>query len=687
MTSVAFILCLDNDTTIEDGSSISFQTKHLDSCVTSGILTLHNCGVKHFVLVLPDQPSDVLDEFISFFTAFLPDCILRFDQISDSSAGIGDLLVEKRQLLSQHETVYLTSWRTIPSEMELRAINEDTQHDAVLYGLLRSSGVAFHSASHELVDPDSVQDSQPIAHIAPLGLARLRTSLFSHLESGFPFVHPTTLLQLLLHLNRCAPHSVAVVPRSASPRQRSIVFAPTPSATPLAVCLDGTIAPLTVTAPVGSVLRYSYLQRDTQTSVTAWEARAIPRELRVPEGEGVLLVRDVVGELRPCRVLEEETEVLIACDHWRWNREVALVGARGEQARSVRVTPNCVMCVFAEGAIGAVTVEVEVVGAKEEVVFAREEIEAVANTLSLCHGDGCVRKRIHDRDVAFHLTVVTPTTAPHLRPALCRYTPAHTPMCIGHRGCGMNTIPRQTEVENSLRGFAEAARRGLHTVEFDLQLTSDHHVVVFHDYEIKTPSGEKWPIAAKTLAELRSIPLPAPEKFDGPVQFLPRMSKMFGGVPGALGFNIEVKYPMPSELDMAKLNVTKNDYVDRIVRCVEAADTARSVYYSSFDLDCCLMLLRKQARFPVFLLLDEESGCAEVSKEQWLQGVWLQYVQMALERGALRGVVACTTLLNAPAVKWLHAKGLLVYCWGNDGNDAGKRKELAEMGVDAIIAD
>lgn len=90
------------------------------------------------------------------------------------------------------------------------------------------------------------------------------------------------------------------------------------------------------------------------------------------------------------------------------------------------------------------------------------------------------------------------------------------------------------------------------------------------------------------------------------MQFLPRMNEMFGGVPGALGFNIEVKYPMPvhvvgenerqSELDMAKLNVTKNDYVDRIVRCVEAVDTARSVYYSSFDLDCCLMLLRKQAR-------------------------------------------------------------------------------------------
>lgn len=255
--------------------------------------------------------------------------------------------------------------------------------------------------------------------------------------------------------------------------------------------------------------RLLHRRRDTQASVTGWEARAIPRELRVPEGEGQLVVRDVVSELRPCRVLEAETEVLIACEHWRWNREVVLVGARGEQARSVRVTPNCVMCVFAEGAIGAVTVEAEVAGAKEEVVFTREEIEAVANTLSLCHGDGCVCKRLHDRDVSFHLTVVTPTPAPHLRPTLCRYTPtwlcdrslrrSHTPLLIGHRGCGMNTvgvgttahmqIPHQTEVENSLRGFAEAVRRGLSTVEFDLQLTNDHHVVVFHDYEISGGVG------------------------------------------------------------------------------------------------------------------------------------------------------------------------------------------------------
>ena len=144
--------------------------------------------------------------------------------------------------------------------MELRAINEDTTHDAVLYGVLKSSGVAFDSVSHELIEPDIIQNSPSTAHMSPLGLVRLHTSIFSHLESDYPFVHPTTLLQFLHHLNQRAPHSVSVVARPESSRQRSVVFAPTPCADRIAVCVDDAVAPLTLTAPVGSVLRYSYLQ-------------------------------------------------------------------------------------------------------------------------------------------------------------------------------------------------------------------------------------------------------------------------------------------------------------------------------------------------------------------------------------------------------------------------------------------
>lgn len=78
---------------------------------------------------------------------------------------------------------------------------------------------------------------------------------------------------------------------------------------------------------------------------------------------------------------------------------------------------------------------------------------------------------------------------------------------------------------------------------------------------------------------------------------------MITDTPGDLLFNIEVKYPTLPELAPAHLQTSKNAYVDRIVETVEKTHSNRSIYYSSFDLDVCLLLLYKQARYPVFLLL------------------------------------------------------------------------------------
>lgn len=84
---------------------------------------------------------------------------------------------------------------------------------------------------------------------------------------------------------------------------------------------------------------------------------------------------------------------------------------------------------------------------------------------------------------------------------------------------------------------------------------------------------------------------------------MPSLREMMTSTPGELMFNIEVKYPMVCELPMAHLQVNKNEYVDTIIRVVENARSGRVIYYSSFDLDVCLLLLHKQIRYPVFLLL------------------------------------------------------------------------------------
>lgn len=99
--------------------------------------------------------------------------------------------------------------------------------------------------------------------------------------------------------------------------------------------------------------------------------------------------------------------------------------------------------------------------------------------------------------------------------------------------------------------------------------------------------------------------------------------------------------------------MTKNQYIDTIINTVEATGSNRMIYYSSFDPEICYSLLYKQARYPVFLLIDEESGCKEISKEQWIRFTWKTYVMLVMEKGCFRGVVAAIPLLDGSSVKWV----------------------------------
>jgi glycerophosphoryl diester phosphodiesterase len=74
---------------------------------------------------------------------------------------------------------------------------------------------------------------------------------------------------------------------------------------------------------------------------------------------------------------------------------------------------------------------------------------------------------------------------------------------LGHRGCrGKNNPP-----ENSLAAFAEAINQGADGIEFDLFLTRDKQLVVFHDDTLEKLTNGKGETSAKTLAELKKLRL------------------------------------------------------------------------------------------------------------------------------------------------------------------------------------
>ncbi len=93
---------------------------------------------------------------------------------------------------------------------------------------------------------------------------------------------------------------------------------------------------------------------------------------------------------------------------------------------------------------------------------------------------------------------------------------------IAHRGYH-GTGPGH--IENSRAAFA-AAIDGGYGIELDVQLSSDGHAVVFHDYELSRLTGEKGAVRTRTLAELTGIGL---KNSDETIPALPEILSLVAG--------------------------------------------------------------------------------------------------------------------------------------------------------------
>jgi len=72
---------------------------------------------------------------------------------------------------------------------------------------------------------------------------------------------------------------------------------------------------------------------------------------------------------------------------------------------------------------------------------------------------------------------------------------------IAHRGLHSKTLP-----ENSIGAFLEAKKQGF-AIEIDIHLTSDGHIVVFHDEDLFRMTGTKGDIRQKPLEEVKKLRL------------------------------------------------------------------------------------------------------------------------------------------------------------------------------------
>ena len=130
--------------------------------------------------------------------------------------------------------------------------------------------------------------------------------------------------------------------------------------------------------------------------------------------------------------------------------------------------------------------------------------------------------------------------------------------------------------ENTLVSFAAAISLGAGMVEFDVQLSRDGEVVVFHDEKLSRCTNGRGKLAAYTLAELKKLDAGKwfDEKFKG--EKIPTLKEVLSFCSGKIAVNIEVKTEAVADKIAGGIE-------EKCLKIVGQTGMSRHAVFSSFD--------------------------------------------------------------------------------------------------------
>lgn len=217
------------------------------------------------------------------------------------------------------------------------------------------------------------------------------------------------------------------------------------------------------------------------------------------------------------------------------------------------------------------------------------------------------------------------------------------PAIIGHRGAP------KLATENTALSFEFAMAQGSHAIETDVRLTSDGHIVCFHDDDFLRLARRPERIDAVTLAEARTI-FPQLLKF---TDFL-TMTSQFPVV-------VDTKWAGEYEIDRFTHTVKEHDSFGRSL--FTAYTPANAELIRSYS---------PQATIGIFFLdgVDEITYAREVGAK-WIRVLPQDYNRAALEMFRAEGL--STIAVASPLAKLGSAA------------DRPSLQHLAALGLDAVI--
>lgn len=247
-----------------------------------------------------------------------------------------------------------------------------------------------------------------------------------------------------------------------------------------------------------------------------------------------------------------------------------------------------------------------------------------------------------------------------IRHSVTRSPTEQRPLVIAHRGHSLGA-PEQT-----LAAYEAAARLGADMIEADIHRTVDGHLVMLHDATLDRTTDGHGPVAAHTLAEIRSLDAGSWFAAEFAGQRVPTLAELFDLADGyGIGLCLEIKGETRRRqtliADLVADEIAVRGRLDRDV-------------LASFD---PLVLASAATAIPGLVIAPDrlpERGPSSVASLIGQAGrIGARIIQHHHED------------LSAEIVAGLHAAGVAVWAW--PPNTTAEIERSYAMGVDALMGD
>lgn len=231
------------------------------------------------------------------------------------------------------------------------------------------------------------------------------------------------------------------------------------------------------------------------------------------------------------------------------------------------------------------------------------------------------------------------------------------PIIFAHRGASAHSP------ENTIAAFTLAIRQGADALELDAKLTSDGHVVVFHDQSVDRVTSGSGRVKDMKLAALRELEAGShfSPKFTG--EPIPTLDEVFQAVGNQTYINIE----------LTNYTSLLDDLPEKVAILVQRHSLEKRVLFSSFNPIALRKIHRIFQDIPLgFLARPSSQG---KTARGFLGKLLVPYQ-------ALHPHFSDTT---QPLVDQLHRTGRRVHVW--TVNQPEEMKRLFELDIDGIFTD